>query len=90
MNNTIDSKLETKIKSRLSILKPELLEITDESHLHIGHAGVKEHGGRHYALKIKSAAFADLSLIKRHQLIYELLADLLKNEIHALKIDAKP
>lgn len=64
MNNTIDSKLETKIKSRLSILKPELLEITDESHLHIGHAGVKEHGGRHYALKSNQQHLLTCLLLK--------------------------
>ena len=89
MNKNKDLNLENEIKLRLAKLNPEFIELTDESHLHAGHAGVKERGGRHYSLQIKSPMFKNLTLIKRHQLIYELLGDLLKKEIHALKIDIK-
>ena len=84
-----DLELENIIYSRLAELNPEYIQLTDESYKHIGHTGVKERGGRHYRLVIKSAVFKDLSLIKRHQLIYKLLDDLLKQKIHALSIDAK-
>jgi len=65
------------------------IEIIDESHLHAGHAGLREHGGGHYRLRIISAAFVGKNRIQRHQQIYAILQDLFKTDIHALSIDAK-
>lgn len=84
-----NKELEQKIINTLSALEPTFVELIDESHKHIGHAGVKEHGGKHYALTITSQKFKNLSLIKRHQLIYDTLVDFMKKDIHALKIKAK-
>jgi BolA protein len=83
------SQLETIIKQKLASLEPTYIELIDESYKHAGHAGVKEHGGRHYNLTIVSKKFVSLSLVQRHQLIYKLLADLLQKDIHALKIKAE-
>lgn len=69
-------------------LAPLHLEVLDESHLHIGHEGAKT-GASHFSVVIVSAKFATLPLIKRHQLIYQQLGDLIPKEIHALKIKAK-
>ena len=66
---------------------PDLLEIIDNSAAHAGHAGAKS-GGGHYHVTIVSAAFEDKSLVQRHQLIYKALGDLMKQEIHALGINA--
>lgn len=66
---------------------PERLEITDESHLHAGHAGARE-GKGHFAVLIVSEQFRDNSLIKRHKMVYAALADLLETDIHALNIKA--
>ena len=46
------------IRSRLeAAFTPDLLEIIDDSHLHAGHAGAREHGGGHFRVRIRSAAF---------------------------------
>ena len=76
------------IEKRLrDALSPTLIHIKDESHLHIGHEGAKT-GASHFALTIVSEKFANLSAVKRHQLVYEQLNDLIPKEIHALKIKA--
>ena len=68
-------------------LKPELLEILDNSAAHAGHAGARS-GGGHYHVTIVAEAFEGKSLVERHQLIYKVLGDLMKQEIHALGINA--
>ena len=76
------------IKQKLNeTLKPELIEIIDDSAAHAGHAGAKN-GGGHYNVTIVADIFNDKSLVQRHQLIYQALGDLMKNEIHALGINA--
>jgi BolA protein len=67
--------------------KPELLEIIDNSEAHAGHAGARS-GGGHYNVTIIADAFEGKSLVQRHQLIYQALGDLMKQEIHALGINA--
>ena len=69
-------------------LQPESLEIEDESHLHAGHAGAAG-GAGHYQVRIVSAAFAGLSAVARHRLVYAALAHLMPREIHALGISAQ-
>ena len=73
---------------RLQSLEPTQLEIEDESHLHAGHAGARS-GAGHFALQIRSAAFAGKSLIERHRMVYSAIGDMMQSEIHALSIDAK-
>ncbi len=76
------------ITSRLqTAFSPEMLEVIDESHHHIGHEGAKG-GGSHFAVVITSKAFEGLSLLQRHQRIYAVLQDLIPHEVHALKIKA--
>lgn len=68
-------------------LKPDLIEIIDHSAAHAGHAG-NQKGGGHYNVTIVSAAFDGKTLVQRHQLIYKALNDMMKNDIHALGINA--
>ena len=68
-------------------LKPALLEIIDNSAAHAGHAGAKS-GGGHYHVTIVAEAFEGKSLVQRHQLIYKALGDMMKQQIHALGINA--
>jgi BolA protein len=76
------------IKSKLSAaLAPERLEIVDNSQAHAGHAGAQS-GVGHYHVMIVSDAFTGKSLVQRHQLIYKALGELMKQEIHALGIEA--
>ena len=68
-------------------LAPTLLELTDESALHAGHAGAAS-GGGHYRLKIVSPRFEGLRLVMRHRLVYDSVHDMMHKEIHALAITA--
>ena len=77
--DTIRQKLE-------EALKPNVLEIIDHSAAHAGHAGNK--GGGHYNVTIVAEQFEGKSLVQRHQLIYQILGDMMKDEIHALGINA--
>ncbi len=45
-------------------------------------------GGDHYQVAIVSSAFAGLSLVKRHQLVYKAVDSAMSSEaIHALSLD---
>ncbi len=76
------------IRQRLTTaLAPTQLDIDDQSHLHAGHAGARA-GGGHFAVMIVSEQFNNKTLIQRHRLVYQALADEMKTEIHALSIKA--
>ena len=78
----------TEIKSRITdALNPTELEVIDNSSAHAGHAGMQS-GGGHYHVIVVAEAFAEKSLVQRHQLVYQALGDMMKQEIHALGIDA--
>ncbi|UCH17799.1 MAG: BolA family transcriptional regulator [Burkholderiales bacterium] len=70
-----------------SALQPVSLEVVDDSHLHVGHAGARE--GGHYTVRLVSERFAGLSRVARHRLVYHALASLMRGGIHALAIDAR-
>lgn len=75
------------IRAKLvAALQPESLEVVDEGHLHIGHAG---EGSGHFRVRIASAAFAGKGAIERHRLVYAAVNDLIGNGIHALAIEAR-
>jgi len=67
-------------------LKPTLLNIIDESHLHAGHAGARE-GKGHFRVQITSAAFDGMRMIQKHRLIYDSLGKMMQDDIHALSIE---
>lgn len=76
-----------RIRRRLAdALAPAELEITDEGHLHVGHAG---EGKGHFHVHIVSAAFAGRLPLQRHRMIYTALGDLMDHGIHALSIDSE-
>ena len=53
-------------------------------------AGHKHHkhydGGGHYKLHVVSDDFSNMSLLKRHQIIYKLENHMIQKEIHALSM----
>ena len=53
---------------------PESLDVTDESHLHEGHAGHRPGGETHFRVYIVSTAFEGKSRIERHRMINAMLA----------------
>jgi BolA protein len=76
--------LEGAIRERLSVLSPESVALVDEDHLHVGHGA----DGAHWQLTIVSEAFRGKPPLARHRMVYEALGDLMKRDIHALKIEA--
>ena len=65
---------------------PLQLDVEDDSASHAGHAGAAS--GSHFNVSIVSAAFAGKSRVARHRLVYDALADAMRNGIHALAIVA--
>jgi len=77
------------IRSRLQAeFSPSLLEIEDESHAHVGHAGAAG-GLGHFRVRIVAPAFKGLSRLARHQRIYASLGELMRTDVHALAIEAR-
>jgi BolA protein len=75
------------IRERLTdALQPQSLHIIDESHKHVGHA--QAGAGGHFAVEIVSDAFKDKNPMQRHRLVYDILGEAMKTEIHALSIKA--
>jgi BolA protein len=66
---------------------PSEIEVVDESHKHIGHAGARD-GRGHFAVRIRSASFSGKAPLARHRAVYEALGDLMQTDIHALSIKA--
>jgi len=79
---------EQAIRERLAALHPVSMELTDESGLHAGHAGARPGESTHWQLTIVSEAFRGKSAVARHRMVYEALGDLMKRDIHALRIEA--
>jgi BolA protein len=69
-------------------LSPTRLNLEDQSHQHIGHAGHDSRGESHFALIIESPAFAGLNRIERQRKIHAALGELLRERVHALTIRA--
>ena len=87
MNSINQQRIERMTQLLEASLTPTHLSIIDNSHLHAGHAGAKT-GMGHFELEIISQTFAGLPPLKRHQLVYDALADMMKTDIHALSIKA--
>lgn len=81
------SRLEKIRTSIAAALVPSQLEVDDDSHLHVGHAGAAS-GGGHYRVKIVAEQFEGLRLVMRHRLVYDSVRDMMNTEIHALAITA--
>jgi BolA protein len=73
-----------RMRERLAVLAPEALELADDSAAHAGHAGARE--GGHYRLKLVSPLFAGKPRVARHRMVYDALAPLMKQGIHALAL----
>ncbi len=74
-----------RIKEKLSVLKPHLCEIIDESYKHFNH----QYGGieSHLKLQISSALLLGKNLVEKHRMINSLLVDEFKDGLHALSIE---
>ncbi len=75
---TIQATIHAKVETALS---PDLINIDNESHMHGGSATES-----HFKLTVVAAQFSELNLVKRHQLVYGILADELAGDVHALAL----
>lgn len=76
------------IRQRLdAAFSPASLEVIDESHLHVGHAGARD-GRGHFRVRIVSRAFEGLPRLARHRQVYAAMGELMRTDIHALNIEA--
>ncbi len=84
MNDARTDAIRDRLTRRFAPLE---LEVRDDSALHAGHAGARD-GRGHFAVRIVSAAFADLGRVERHRMVYAALGDLMQTDVHALSITA--
>ncbi|HUK57723.1 MAG TPA: BolA family protein [Stellaceae bacterium] len=81
--------MKERIRTKLTAaLAPVRLDIFDDSHRHLGHAGARPEGETHFRVEIVAACFAGKSRIERQRAVYAVLADELKERVHALQITA--
>jgi len=64
-----------------------VIQVEDESHLHVGHAGA-EGGAGHFRVRVIDARFNELQRIARHRLVYSAVSDWMPDRVHALNIIA--
>lgn len=67
---------------------PEYLEVIDESHQHAGHAGARPDGESHFRVKIVADAFRAKSRVEQHRMVNAVLAEELRDRVHALAIQS--
>ena len=89
MNEAATGPVATQIIERLTAaLSPTRLDLEDQSHQHIGHAGHDPRGESHFALTIESPAFVGLNRVDRQRKVYAALGELMRERVHALTIRA--
>jgi BolA family transcriptional regulator, general stress-responsive regulator len=78
-------KIETSLREKLTAgLTPEHLELTNESPMH----GLPLNAEKHFRVVAVSPAFAELSRIDRHRKVHALVAEELRDHVHALSVQA--
>ena len=78
--------IRTKLTSALS---PARLEIEDESAKHHGHSGWRPGGETHFNVTVVSTAFEGKSRLDRQRLVYDILAEELAGQVHALALSTR-
>lgn len=79
------------MKDRLSdkltaAFAPVSLTVEDDSHHHAGHAGARPGGETHFSVEMVSSAFAGKSRVDRHRMVHAVLAEELRDTVHALAL----
>lgn len=67
------------------MVTPDSIRHSIESGLACEHLDVRG-DGHHFEALVVSAAFAGLTRVKRHQLVYAALGDRMREEVHALSM----
>ena len=75
----IENQIETKLTSAF---QPAFLDVENESHKH----SVPPNSETHFKLVLVSDAFDGMLPVRRHQMLYKVLADELAGPVHALAL----
>lgn len=67
-------------------LKPDHLEIIDDSGRHAGHGGARPEGESHFQIVVVSAAFEGIGRVQRQRMVYDLLQQEFDEGLHALQL----
>lgn len=81
-NNQRIEEMRKRLQQALNVRQ---LSISDDSHLHAGHAGAKT-GKGHFTVTITADEFTEQPRIACHRLVYAALGDMMQTDIHALAI----
>lgn len=82
----VEKSMRAKLEKAFKVV---VLEITNDSGRHKGHAGNPGGGESHFRVKIVSDDFDGLSRMDRHRWVFEVLRDEMDQEIHALSLSLK-
>jgi len=74
--------VQARIEDTLKTLEPAHMTVENESHMH----NVPANSETHFKVTLVFERFAGLMPVKRHQMIYALLADELAGPVHALAL----
>ena len=83
---SVAATIEQKLKGAFS---PSHLVVTDESHLHAGHAGARPQGESHFRVEITADKFKGMSRVASQRAIYAVLAEEMRTDIHALALSVR-
>lgn len=75
-------RIEALLRERVGAVR---VEVVDESHLHVGHAGAIS-GAGHFRAHVVSPRFAGLSRVESQRLVYQALDEMIGPDIHALAL----
>jgi stress-induced morphogen len=84
--STRAQRLESALQAAFS---PLVLQITDDSARHAGHAGARAEGETHYTVLLVSGAFQGLSRVARSRAVHEVLAGEFATGLHALSLSLR-
>lgn len=80
---TYADRIRTKLTDSLA---PTHLVVEDDSNRHHGHAGAHPSGETHFNVTVESAAFSGKNRVARQRLVYGILAEELRERVHALSL----
>ncbi len=75
------------VKKLSKAFNPYELNVIDESHKHIGHAGYKPEGETHFKIKMKATVFGGLTRLDMQRQVFKALSKEMESRIHALSLE---
>ena len=70
-------------------LQPVSIEVIDDSDKHRGHANHRPGKQTHFTVRMTAEAFRGQTPVARHRMVYALLKEELKGDMHALALELK-